>query len=137
MWQVPGKRIDAGLFKPFEPVEVLYEFEGPRTFTHKDSAGQLCLAHWCDTDPELNRFIIVPFTDSLVHKLKTGEITLGDALDQPRVWVLDLAHPGDVREVWSVELTDLPTDVLPKAGTMLWPSLEPRPAPKKQIVSAP
>ena len=51
----------------------------PRTFTHKDSAGQLCLAYWCDADRDFNRLIIVPFTDSLVHKLKTGEITLGDA----------------------------------------------------------
>jgi hypothetical protein len=129
MWKVTGKPIDAGLFKPFEPVEVLYEFEGPRTFTHKDRAGQLCMAHWCDADRDLNRFIIVPFTSKLVHKLKTGAITLCDALDQPRVWLLDLAHSGEVREAWSVELSDLPPEVLPKTGTMLWPSLEPRLVP--------
>lgn len=124
MWQVPGNHIDAGLFKPFEPVEVLYDFDGPRTFTHQDSAGQLCLAHWCDTDSDCNRFIVVLFTESLVQKLKSGEITLRGALDQPRVWVLDVAHAGDVREAWAVNFSDLPGDVLPKPGTMLWPSLE-------------
>jgi hypothetical protein len=125
MWQVPGNRIDAGLFKPFEPVEVLYDFDGPRTFTLKDSVGQLCLAHWCDADGDFNRFIVVPFTEPLIQRLKAGEITLAGALDQPHVRVLDLAHSGEVREAWGVELSDLPADVLPKPGTMLWPSLEP------------
>jgi hypothetical protein len=124
MWQVSRKHIDAGLFKPLQPVEILYDFEGPRTFTHNDSAGELCLAHWCDADKEINRFIIVPFTGNLVYKLKTGEITLREALNQPRVWVLDLTHRGDIREAWSVNLADLPGDVLPKARTMLWRSLE-------------
>jgi hypothetical protein len=124
MWQVRGNHINAGLFEPFEPVEVLYDFDGPRTFTHKDSAGQMCLAHWCDADRDFNRFIVVPFTDSSVQRLKSGEITLADVLDQPCVWVLDVAHSGDIREAWGVKLADLPADVLPKPGTMLWLSLE-------------
>jgi hypothetical protein len=125
MWQIAGKNIDAAIFAPVEPVEVLYDFEGPRTFTHRDRDGQLCLAHWCDSDYDINRFIVVPFTDALVQKLKTGEITLLEAINQPHAWILDLAHSGEIREAWSVNLSNLPEDVLPKRGTMLWPSLEP------------
>jgi len=125
MWQVPGKTIDPGFLKPLDTVEILYDFEGPRTFTHCDRDGQLCLAHWCDADGEVNRFLVVPFTNKLVQKLKAGHLSLADALDQPRTWVVDLDHSGEVRHAWSVIFTDLPEDILPKAGTMLWPSLEP------------
>ena len=38
MWQVSGNPIEPGLFKPFEPVEILYDFDGPRTFTNVDPA---------------------------------------------------------------------------------------------------
>jgi hypothetical protein len=50
MWHVSGQSIDADLLKPLKPVEVLYDFDGPRTFTHWDRDGQLCLAHWCDAE---------------------------------------------------------------------------------------
>lgn len=125
MWQVTGKPLDIGLFQPFKPEEVLYDFDGPRTFTHRDRDGQLCLAHWCDEDQEVTRFLVVPVTEQLVKKLKEGESTLRDALNQPRLWALDLAHSGELREAWIVKLIDLPQEVLPHPGTMLLPSLEP------------
>ncbi len=124
MWHVSGKLIDPGFFKPFEIVENLYDFDGPRTFTHRDSEGRLYLAHWCDADSNLNRFIVVPFTDALVQKLKAGEISLSEALDRPCRWVLDLDRAGGVSAAWSVNAAEIPSDVLPKAETMLWPSLE-------------
>lgn len=128
MWQVTGKTIDPGLFEPFEEpfeaVEVLYDFDGPRTFSHHDRNAQLCLAHWCDADNDYNRFIVVPITDVLIQVLKIGAITLRDAIDQPRLWILDIAHCGKVHEAWKVSLANIPADVLPKPGTMLWASLE-------------
>jgi Family of unknown function (DUF6575) len=124
MWQVTGKRVDVGLFQPFKPEEVLYDFDGPRTFTHRDRGGQLCLAHWCDEDEEITRFLVVPFTEQLVKKLKEGELTLLDALNQPCLWALEVTHCGEPREAWIVQFTDLPPDVLPHPGTMLLRSLE-------------
>lgn len=124
MWHVTGKRVDVGLFQPFKPEEVLYDFDGPRTFTHRDRDGHLCLAHWCDEDKEVTRFLVVPFTEHLVTKLKEGESTLRDALNQPRLWALDVTHCGEPREAWIVQIADLPQDVLPHPGTMLLPSLE-------------
>ena len=36
-------------------------------------------------------FLVVPFTEQLVKKLKAGESTLRDALNQPRLWALYIA----------------------------------------------
>ena len=44
MWSIPGKSVSPGQFQPFEPVDVLYEFDGPRIFTLWDSEGELNLA---------------------------------------------------------------------------------------------
>ena len=99
---------------------------GLRTFTHLDRSGQLYLAHWCDEDEEMTRFLVVPFTEPLVHKLKEGDLTLRDSLDQPRLWVLEVAHSGDLIAAWIVRFADLPSDLLPHPGTMLLRCLEPQ-----------
>jgi hypothetical protein len=125
MWQVTGKPVDAGLFRPFRPAEVLYEFDGPRTFTHLDPDGELFFAHWCDEDRDATRFLVVPFSDQLVTKIKDGDLTLRDALNQPRLWVVDVTHAGEPRNAWITRLDDVPDDVLPQRGTMLLPALEP------------
>ena len=62
--------------------------------------------------------------DEVDLELKTGEMTLREAIDQPSLWIVDVAHSGTVREAWSPKLCDLPSDVLPKPGTMLWAFLE-------------
>jgi hypothetical protein len=125
VWDVPGKAVSAKVFEPFEPVEVLYDFDGPRTFTVLDRDGALCLAHWCDEDDSATRCLVVPFTDQLLGRLRAGELTLRDALNQPRVWVLDFSHEGKVLAAWLVQLGNLPPGVLPQPDTMLLPSLQP------------
>ncbi|MBC7816998.1 MAG: hypothetical protein IAG10_08935, partial [Planctomycetaceae bacterium] len=125
MWSVSGKQIDAAQFRPFEPVEVLYDFDGPRSFTLRDAEGELQLAHWCDEDDQAERYLVVPFTPKLVERLKTGTLTLRDALDQPRLWAVDVKRTGEIASAWRTQLADLPPDILPHPGTMLLPSLEP------------
>ena len=60
MWSISGRQIEASRFSPFIPVTVLYEFDGPRTFTVNDADGELCLAHWCDEDDDVSRFLVAP-----------------------------------------------------------------------------
>ncbi len=45
MWTVKGERLDPAPLARFEPLEVLDEHDGPRTFTVRDRAGELHLAH--------------------------------------------------------------------------------------------
>lgn len=123
MWSVPGKPVDPALFRPFQPLHVLYEFEGPRTFTLADQNQELYLAHWCDEDTERVRYLVVPFSDEFVERLERGKLTLRDALDQPRLWVLDVDHTGAPQSAWRTSLAALPADILPKPGTALLPAL--------------
>jgi len=125
MWEVKGKPVAADRFRPFVPSEVLYDFDGPRTFTLRDAEGELYLAHWLDEDTDTARYVVVPFSDALLAELTNGQISVRDALDQPRVFAIDIGYDANVRAAWRVELGDLPVDALPRPTTMLWPSLEP------------
>ena len=62
MWNHDGKPIDPSRFKPFDPVEVLYEFDGPRIFTIRDADGELDLAYWSDEEQGVARYVVVPTT---------------------------------------------------------------------------
>jgi hypothetical protein len=123
MWDVHGNAADPTQFT-LRPVKILYEFDGPKTFTFRDHDGELCLAHWCDEGDGLTRYIVVAFSNRLTARLEQGAISLRDALEQPRAWVIDEDGQGVVRSAWRVDVAELPEQVLPRPGTLLQPSLE-------------
>jgi hypothetical protein len=82
MWEIEGKEIDSGRFTPFEPVEVLYEYDGPRIFTTRDLDGELNLAHWSDEDEKATRYVVVPTSPGIVDSLRRGILSVHDALNQ-------------------------------------------------------
>ena len=96
MWMIPGKPVSPTRFQPFEPVDVLYEFDGPRIFTLWDSEGELNLAYWSDEDDAICRYVVVPTTDKIVAALRQGGVSVYDALNQPRCWLCDLTHLGEI-----------------------------------------
>lgn len=130
MGPVPGKPKEPTTFGRLDAVDVLAWYDGPRTFTLHDADGGLCLAHWLDEDREAVRFVVVPVSDALVARLQSGELTVRDVLDQPRVYVVDQENSGHVRAVWLTRLADLPQDALPVPGTTLH-----RPATAERAVS--
>jgi hypothetical protein len=127
MWTAAGKPVPVDRFAPFEPVEVLYEFDGPRIFTMRDADGELCLAYWSDEDDTASRYVVVPTTTTIVDRLKQGSLSVHEALDQPRCWLCDRNHQGELVACRRVEFEELPADALPTSGTRLLPSLEPQP----------
>jgi hypothetical protein len=127
MWSIPGRPIKFEHLKALQPLQVLYDFDGPRTFTFLDQENELYLAHWCDEESDRVRYIAVPFSEGLLTRLEHGQMSLREALDQPRVWVLEVDQEGQVQSGWRVNLSDLPEDVLPRPGTLLLPSLENEP----------
>ena len=127
MWQVSGKLIDAGLFKPFEPVEILYGWRVLRSFTHKNREGQLCYSPIGATLITSSigllsfRSRLVWFTNSRLARSRlrsapgsAAYLGCGRAAFRRR---------SRRMERWSFRR--LPANVLPKPGSMLWPSLEP------------
>jgi hypothetical protein len=101
--------------------------DGPRTFTLADCDGGLCLAHWLDGDRDANRFAVVPVTEKWIARLKRGELSLLEILDQPRLYVVDLANAGTVLGIWLTRFAEIPQDSLPRPGTMIYPDLAPVP----------
>lgn len=123
-WEIKGPTADLTSFGRLDPVEVLYEFDGPRVFTTRSSLGDL-LCFLVDDDGELRRYIAAPTNPIVLGKLKSGYRSLHDALDQPWVWFVDIGYDGTPKAVWKGTLADAPDDTLPQKGVMLWPHLEP------------
>lgn len=125
MWNIPGKTVDIGRFQPFEPLQVLYEFDGPRIFTLMDVDEELNLAYWSDQDEHVSRYVVVPTTTTILAALNKGSISVFDALNQPRCWLCDVTHGGELSACQRVDFAAVPRDSLPAVDAMLLPTLEP------------
>ncbi len=125
MWNIHGKAAPVDRVPSLEPVEVLYDFDGPRIYTTLDAEGELNLAFWSDGDQEHWRYVVVPTTPAIVAALRAGRVSVLDALNQPRCWVFDTDATGTVRACHRVDFESIPRDALPAAGTMLLPTHEP------------
>ena len=126
MWNITGKPANFSRFQPFEPAEVLYEFDGPRIFTLIDNEDELNLVYWSDENDQICRYVVVPTTVKILTALKKGSISVFDALNQPRCWLCDSNQLGELTGCQRVEFEDIPRDSLPGIGTMLLPGLEPQ-----------
>lgn len=126
MGPIPGKPADPAQFVPFRPATVLYELDMPRTFTFVPADGEWYLAHWLDESKTAVRYLVVPFSSALQSRLEDGRLSLRDALDQPRLWAVDVNNSGELVGATRTTLEDLPVDELPAPGTLITPALESR-----------
>jgi hypothetical protein len=123
MWDVQGKPLALPERFELEPARVLYEYDGPRIFTCADPAGNYCLAYLCANDRTKQRFLLVPFDDNLEQQLTTGQISLRDAMNRPGARIIDFGNDWHGLAMWEVAIGDVPSDVLPRPGVMLWANL--------------
>lgn len=126
MLKTPQPESELDRFQPFEPQEVLYEFDGPRIFTILDRDQELNLSYWSDGDSHSWQYVVVPTSPRIVHALRTGTLSVDEALNQPRCWLCNVAHDGEVVDCQRVDFETIPRDALPAPGTMLLPSTEPQ-----------
>lgn len=116
--------VDIDLIGDLKPIEVLYEFDGPRLFSAHSPLGEL-LCFLADDDGTLRRFIAAPTNADMLAKLKEGVRAVREVLDQPWVWFVDVDNNDQPQTAWRGVLRDAPADVLPEPGVRLWPHLEP------------
>jgi hypothetical protein len=119
MWEVNGVEVSVDWLDP-EPVEVLYEYDGPRIFTCRDRDGWLFLVYQCGEKRDTLRFLAVPFSEGQVWGLTRGHSSLLDALLQSRARVIDLGKDWRCLRCWEVDIGTIPAHVLPAPGVMLW-----------------
>lgn len=125
MYEIETKEASTKRFEFLEPIEILYEFDGPRIFTVTDNEGGLNLAYWSDEDEHVTRYVIVPTSRKIVDSLRQGALSVHDALNQPRCWLCDVARDGKLVRCLAADFEAIPRDALPAPGTMLLPTLEP------------
>lgn len=118
-WSGLRRSVAAGIFTSMRPEEVLYDFDGPQIFTFYSKLGQLCLAFLCEEFEDFERFLVVPVRPSDVEALKSGGMTLRDALTRSWMWVVDRSFSEQIARIWSVTEQDLPAEALPLPGVLL------------------
>lgn len=123
-WQVGGAKVEEAFFEGFEIEEVLIELDGPRLFYASTSFCPM-LFMLVDEDELHLRHLVVPASQPMLGKLKTGLLTVREAFDQPLLWVVDTNFNYSPQAAWHSELSALPNDVLPEQGVMLWPHRQP------------
>lgn len=124
LWTLQPQNEAGAFFETLAPCEVLIELDWPLTFVVKRGALTF-IAHFADEWEDTLRYIVSPTSEETLLDLKQGECTLRTALEQPIVWVVDCDHDWEVHQQEVVVPESLPDDVLPQAGVMLYPQLQP------------
>jgi len=110
----------------FPPEEMLFEYNGPLIFTFKTRWNGIAIAYLSDEEDNVLRYVIAPTNSSIVERLKSGIISVRNALEQPMIWLADVTTSNwSVSRSWQIQIKDLPEDALPKPEVMLYPNLEP------------
>jgi hypothetical protein len=123
MWEVVGRKLDTNLLEQLLPLEVIFEFDFPLTFTTFVGSPFLCgtyraLAHYLCDDGQLFRFIVVAINEVLLNALKNRRVDLRWVLEQPEVWIADINNKSTIASLWAVSFENIPKEVLPKPGAM-------------------
>ena len=65
MGPIKGKAVDPAQFSPFHPAKVLFDLDGPRSFTFIPADRELYWAHWFDESKSGVRYLVVPFSPAI------------------------------------------------------------------------
>jgi hypothetical protein len=124
-WDVDGIDYPREFFGSLEPTDILYEFDGPRIFTTTTPRQDTFLAYQCAEAADRNRYIVVPSNAELVRELRSGLVSMREALSQPWTWLVDQFHSGEIAHARKIDLRELPASALPRPGVLLLPTLLP------------
>lgn len=104
--------------------EVLHAAGRPVVFTTRSTAGQLLLAYAAGDSDEGPWYVLTACTPRVLDDLRTGRVSVRDALTSSWMWLAQEDTSGKLVEVWSVTEEELPEEHLPAPGTPLLPHLE-------------
>lgn len=124
MWFDSGTEIKTR-WTALHPRRVLYDFDGPRIFTCLDEHDETWFAYQCEEQAEFCAFLLVPFSNDLEDRLTCGNITILEALRQPRLWVALTDHGFSISRLFKSKLDNIPHERLPRPEAMLWSHLQP------------
>lgn len=123
---VPAKApaIDLLLLGDYRVDEILYEAEEPIVFTVVAGA-QTLLAYLADHNADGRWVILAPCGAKLLASLRSGSVTVRDALTSSWTWLANLDESGRPLRAWTVDADTIPVGHLPEPGLPLLPEHEP------------
>lgn len=113
-WTDLGRLVDVATLGTLTPVDVLYEYEGPRVFTSVAPDGSQLLAYVCAESASGLWLLVVPSAEYVVSTLKSGRISLRDAFDQTQIWLVKQDLEGNNVSVRRITIDMVPTINLPQ-----------------------
>ena len=125
MWEIKGRELEPMFLGNLHPEQVFFDYEGPRSYLTRDPQGELLFAHQCGETAQTWRYAVVPFSEQLVEALERGWLDLRTALDQPRLWIVEIDGKGKPVRCVSSCLSAISESSLPRPGVMVYPDLDP------------
>jgi hypothetical protein len=120
MWSIEARECGWLRLSSLTPEEVIDDIDGPRLFTVRSADGLLLLAYQCGEDRETERFLLVPASEYLISSIKSGTISIRDALaPQAWAWIVDRDRRGEIGAPAIVDVPRLPEKALPRPGVFL------------------
>ncbi len=123
MWSINEPAEKAWTSAPIEPVEVLYEFDGPLTFVALFGMFQ-ALFHKVGQRNDAHFFAVVEVSSHQLSCLKDGNLSVRGALHSDRLWVIQTSDRLVVERYWASAIADVPEQILPERGVGLYPHFQ-------------
>lgn len=120
MIELKGADIGSVDFERLSKIADLIYFDGPLLSLFRDAEAENWLNHWCDTDDEVNRWLLFKVGDRELERFLRREVSLHDLLSQPKggfLYALDLDRQLKQRKALIVSARQLPADYIPDANS--------------------
>jgi hypothetical protein len=118
MWSVAQPSSPPWSIAPLEPAEVLYEFDGPLTFTCKFGFFD-ALFHKAGERSGIHFFLAVETNEETITALRDGKISVRGALNRRHAWIIEVEDDLRVKRYWNTPMDNVPEGILPKRGAPL------------------
>ncbi|MGO3934822.1 hypothetical protein [Rhodopseudomonas pseudopalustris] len=126
MWSINEPSLRPWTTDPIVPDEILYEFNGPLTFTA--SFGPFdALFHHIGRRENSNFYAVVQSNEQTVEALQSGALSIRGALSCRTIWIVDLDLTFAVQRYWICDQDDFPEKLMPARNVPLYASMEQAP----------
>lgn len=126
MWSVNEQHLAPWTSDPIVPDEVLYEFNGPLTFTASFGLFD-ALFHHVGNRGNSSFYAVVQIGKDTLDALRSGALSVRGALSCQTIWIVDLSPSFAVQRYWICDQEDFPEKLMPARNVPLFASMQQAP----------
>jgi len=109
------------LVKDLKPNDILFYYDEPLLFVVSCNPPVMLLCQKYNEDGDISKYLCVGTDDAIIERLKSGQISVRDALRQPICWLVETNSDFVILKSTNYSLTDIPNDIMPDEGCGLYP----------------